>query len=69
MKWLSEHIKTAVAIFTMVGSIVGFIIGLYVSQLTLKTEIQALKHKQEQDYEYTMKMMRASGAYYLPLEE
>ena len=69
MKWASEHIKTTIAIFTTVGTVVGFVLGVYVAQLKLNTEIEAIKHRQQQDYDYTMRILRASGAYYLPVED
>ena len=43
MKWLSDHIKTTIAIFTTVGSIIGFVIGVYIMEQKISNDIQFLK--------------------------
>lgn len=43
MNWLSSHIKTTIALFTTVGSIIGFLIGLYVMEQKISNDIQFLK--------------------------
>ena len=45
LKWMKENIGKALSICSFIFLIIGFIIGMYVTQLKLGTEIELLSDK------------------------
>ncbi len=43
MKWIKVNIKTTIAMFSFVSMVIGFIIGVYVTQQRLGNDIDFIK--------------------------
>lgn len=43
MKWIKENIKITIATFSFVSMVIGFIIGVYVTQQRLGNDIDFIK--------------------------